>query len=492
MNASSAPARALVALALVAGTVSCKHSSAPPPEPEPEPEAPTPPWQILASEMPNALLSVSGRSASDVWAVGADKGSGPLVLHFDGKGWQSLHTGQSGDLWWVQAIAGGPVLMGGAGGLVLRYEHERFARVPTPAVAGQTVYGVWGKSGDDFYAVGNVGGKKGFLWHLRGGVAQAEALPRHARVDGGADGGVGGDAPGLFKVWGEGDEVWVVGAEGTVLYRKGDAPFALVPSGTKETLFTVAGTGGRVLAVGGGNNGIVLEGRGGVLRDVSPPGAPLFQGVFATEANGDWVSGARAMVYARSGGGAFAGLDHGLVLPVQSSLHSIYVDPTGGVWSAGGNVLTTALDGGMLIHFGSAVPTVILEDDHAAAPALPEAGAAVDGGEACRKIPIDVGGTSRQQTFEGRVELATGHDPEQGDGTFPVLVTDDPVCVGYKLAPQRELLVMVGGGREKRDAFATQWKGKRVRVTGDVRSLDIYIHPLRSLLLFVMQAEPLP
>jgi hypothetical protein len=64
--------------------------------------APTAPevreWQLLASELPSALVSVSGRSSTDIYAVGSDKGQGPLVLHFDGKGWKELHTGHSGDL----------------------------------------------------------------------------------------------------------------------------------------------------------------------------------------------------------------------------------------------------------------------------------------------------------------------------------------------------------------------------------------------------------
>ena len=54
-----------------------------PSRPRPRPE-----WQLLASELPSALLSVSGRSPTDIYAVGADKGHGPLVLHFDGKGWK--------------------------------------------------------------------------------------------------------------------------------------------------------------------------------------------------------------------------------------------------------------------------------------------------------------------------------------------------------------------------------------------------------------------
>jgi hypothetical protein len=115
-----------------------------------------------------------------------------------------------------------------------------------------------------------------------------------------------------------------------------------------------------------------------------------------------------------------------------------------------------------------------------------------DAGEACRKLPINVGGTLERQSFEGRIALATGHDPEQGDGTFPVLVLDAPVCGAYTLPPQKELLVGVLGGKAKWEELGARWNGQRVRVTGDVRSMDIYIRPLRHFLLFASHVEPLP
>jgi hypothetical protein len=353
-------ARARFVSALGAGVAACAlvgcHRT--------EPPAPTPPvaeWQLLASELPAALLSVSGRSASDVYTVGADKGPGPVVLHFDGAKWAELHTGQKGDLWWVQALPSGPVLMAGAGGTVLRYDGKTFARMATPGAGKQTVYGVWGTSGESFYAVGNADGKNGFVWHFHDGAFENETLPSDLPKT------ATGDAPGFFKVFGAGDDVWVVGAAGAILHRKGASPFAVVPTTTKETLFTVhgaaSGSGTRLLAVGGTGNGVIFEGTGAAFHDASPPAAGLLQGVFASD-RGDWASGERAMVYTRPpGAGAFVAVDHGLELPAASSLHSIFVDASGGVWAAGGNVLTSALDGGMLVHYGARVPTVVIDDE---------------------------------------------------------------------------------------------------------------------------------
>jgi hypothetical protein len=353
-------ASAGVTLAAAMAATSC-HT---PPAPDP-PQAPA--WQLLASELPSALLSVSGRSPSDVYAVGTDKGQGPLVLHFDGKKWKELHTQQSADLWWVQAIPDGPVLMAGTNATVLRFDGGHFERLPTPGLGKQTIYGVWGTSGSDFYAVGSAAGRDGFIWHYRGGTFEKEALPRDLpRV---AD----GEVPGFFKVWGSGEDVWVVGAGGAVLHRKGSAPFAVVPSGTKDTLFTVHGTATRLLTVGGSSNGVLLERDGEAhLHDASPPGVGLIQGVFASDKYGDWASGERAFVYRRTGASPFAIMEHGFPLPATSSLHSIFVDAAGGVWSAGGNVLTPALDGGMLLHYGDPVPPVVIDDD----PVAPDAGVA--------------------------------------------------------------------------------------------------------------------
>ncbi len=311
-------------------------------------------------------MSVGGRAPDDVYAVGADKGHGPMVLHFDGKGWKSVKTGVTGDLWWVQGQPDGRVLLGGANGNVLRYggkTHDDFTRLPTPGLAKQTIYGVWGKSGDDFYAVGSAAGRDGFVWHYRDKRFEVESMPLDLpRMP-------GGELPGFFKVWGTGDDVWVVGSSGSFMHRRGAAPFEVVPSGTKDTIFTVHGAGDRIVAVGGAGNGVLLEMKEPTpaMNDRSPPGAGLIQGVFATDKFGDWVSGERGIVCSRKGSGAFEVVDHGQTLPAASSLHSIFVDSDGGVWSAGGNVLTPALDGGMLLHYGSTVPPVALDDDEAPA-----------------------------------------------------------------------------------------------------------------------------
>src|SRR6266700_7875142 len=68
-------------------------------------------WQVVAQDLPEAVMSVGGTSAQDVWAVGADLGAGPIALHFDGSAWTRVATKTSGSLWWTQSFADGTTMM---------------------------------------------------------------------------------------------------------------------------------------------------------------------------------------------------------------------------------------------------------------------------------------------------------------------------------------------------------------------------------------------
>ncbi len=352
----------LTLCAALAVTTGCKEHPAPPVE---APVAPA--WALVAAGLPSALMSIDGASPSDIYAVGADKGDGPLVLHFDGTAWTELPTGQHGDLWWVHAFPDGSALMGGARATVLRVKAGHFERLPNTGLARQTVYGVWGVSPQDFYAVGSSSGRNGFVWHFQDGHFHDEPLPADLPLV------THGEPPGFFKAWGSGGDVWVVGSGGTILHRKGGSPFERVPTAVKDILFTVHGVKDRWVAVGGGSNGVALESAPDGVRDVSPPGSALIQGVFASDADGDWASGERGAIYHReTGKGAFHPVVHELPLPPAMSLHSIFVDSAHEVWAVGGNVLSPALDSGVIVHFGKPIPNVAPHSDATSADAPAE------------------------------------------------------------------------------------------------------------------------
>lgn len=300
-------------------------------------------WELVSRRLPSALLSVWGTSERDVFAVGsdADDGLGPAVLHYDGDAWTRLETGQEGDLWWVFGFEGGPVYMGGEGGMILRYQAGSFARMATPGTG--TVFGIWGPSADDVWAVGgSLGGASGaFAWRLAGDAWElAPGFPSRLAAR---------DA--IWKMYGRSaDDAWMVGTNGKTVRWDG-ASMIEATSGAEEPLFTVHADVGRFAAVGGFGAGKIVENGGGGWVDVSPTGAPGLIGVWLSP-EGDYAVGQQGAIYERGESG-WSAVDVGLYF--DESFHSVWVDPSGGVWAVGGHVLAFPLKDGVILHRGRPV-----------------------------------------------------------------------------------------------------------------------------------------
>ncbi len=293
-------------------------------------------WSLMLSDLPGALTSVWGTSATDVWAVGGDPDdrSGNTVLHYDGSQWERLTTGYNGDLWWVFGFADGPVYMSGKNGLVLKYQNGTFERMDTPGTA--TVYGIWGVSPNDLWAVGgNVTGGA-FAWRYEGeGWQPAEGFPGEIAA-----------SDSLFKAWGSSNnDVWLIGTGGITIHFDGTT-FSTDPSQTTRHLFTVHGRTGDYAAVGGFGSGVIVQHDGQEWKDVTPNGAPHVIGVYLDD-KGSYAVGVEGSVLRREDG-KWQVLDTGLDL-IQA-LHAVWVDPEGGVWAAGGQVLAPPLVNGVLLH----------------------------------------------------------------------------------------------------------------------------------------------
>ena len=342
----------LVAVALV--TVLAPACSDDPAPVQPDVTEPPiePQWQLVATELPEALLSVSGSAADDVWVVGADAGDGPLIARFDGGGWSRYASPIAADLWWVHAVSAAHVYAGGSQGTILRLVDNRFERMTTPGLARHTVFGIWGAAPDDVWAVGGVSGRDGFIWHYDGLLWQEVALPDDTPEL------PNGERPGLFKVWGDSSgTVWVVGGQGTVLRRPaGATEFEVVELDAPRTLFTVHARGDRVIAVGGESFGVAYDlAEGAAPRVVTPAGAPLLQGVCVEPDGEAWLAGAGGAVYHMAAGEeTFTRVEHGLA-PSIESLHAVWVDPEGNVWAVGGDVLTASLGRGAIVRFGAPI-----------------------------------------------------------------------------------------------------------------------------------------
>lgn len=301
-------------------------------------------WQVVHRDLPGALMSVYAASADDVWAVGADSGDGSTLLHYDGAAWSRVDTGTTGDLWWIHGFPGGPMFAGGEDGQILRIDGvDQIAPMTTPGTG--IVFGLWGSSPADMWAVGgNQGGASGaFAWHLDGDAfALADGFPTELETT---------DA--IWKVFGRGaGDVCMVGTNGTVLRYDGSAITA-EDAGASVSLFTVHGNADRLIAVGGFGVGALLENDGTGWVDASPEGAPQLIGVTAS-ADQAYAVGVDGVVYRRGDDGVWAlePTGAGAFLP----LHAATIDPDGGVWAVGGQVLSEPLVSGYMLHKGTAVP----------------------------------------------------------------------------------------------------------------------------------------
>ncbi|MBI5609707.1 MAG: hypothetical protein HY902_12615, partial [Deltaproteobacteria bacterium] len=318
---------------------------------DPTPPAAEPAWQTPAHGLAAALLSVHGTSPQDVWVVGAEAGKTGNALHWDGSAWTRIETGQPHPLWWVHAFAANDVFIGGSGATILRGDGKTFARMKTPGIAAQTVYGIWGANPSDVWAVGGSAGHAGFLWHFDGKTWSDAGLPDAVTLND------SGQLPSLFKVWGRSaTDVYAVGSDGLMLHFDGKA-WTKIATGTKELLFTVSGSASQIVAVGGSAQGLVLDGTG---KAVGPAAAPLLQGVAVAPDGAVWACGLGGQIYKKSGSKWQAVTITAEDMP--QSLHAVWVDPAGGIWAVGGNVLAASLDKGFLFYRGkqklSAVPAL--------------------------------------------------------------------------------------------------------------------------------------
>jgi len=327
----------------VARDYMCTENGETGPTPTPVPQVGE--LDVVLEDLPGALLSISGTSATDVIAVGADPGDGmgPMVLRYDGESWRRLNSGATGDLWWISVTPiDGHFFMSGAGGLVLRFDPvtEMFDRDET-STSG-LLYGIWGAAADDLWAVGD---------HMPTGTGASLVLRNQgegwSEVDVSALRPQG--IPALFKVWGRApDEVFAVGSQGVIL-RFAGVSWELISSGTTRNLFTVHGAGDLVSAVGGFLSGVVVELDGDAFVDASPTVFPQMNGIFA---------GAQGTVVAGGVGRATAVRESGAWRVVDSDsdplrdYHAVWVDPDGGVWAVGGDLTVGALDSGVLAYGG--------------------------------------------------------------------------------------------------------------------------------------------
>lgn len=314
------------------------------PDPDPPPAPPAEGWAVVHEGLPGALLSIWGTSATDVWAVGGDArdGTGPLVVHYDGAGWQRIPTGLAqGNLWWVFGFAGGPIFMGGDGGTLLRYDDGDFTQLATPG--NGTVFGIWGASPGDVWAVGGTVDKNGFAWRVSGDDVEPEpTVPASVVAD-----------AAIWKMFGtSASDAWLVGSAGVSFHWDGSA---LTPedTGVGSSLFTVHASGDRVAAVGGLATGFIVENDGAGFSPAVEAAPYGLTGVFLAEPDHGYAVGQYGLTYRRDAEGW---REEDNELARSEDLHAVWIDPSGGVWAVGGRI-SNVLTHGVVLHKGAPVAT---------------------------------------------------------------------------------------------------------------------------------------
>lgn len=297
-------------------------------------------WQTPMQGLDGALLSITGTAAADVWTVGADGGSGPLWLHYDGTAWERVTVDSDGDLWWLWLAPDDDVVWAvGAAGRVARLDRSTGTVTVDVLDPELTFFGVWGASSDE-------------VWIVGGNIALARDGAALYRWDG--DGFASVELPSnaasklaMYKVWGSAaDDVWLVGLGGAVARWDGDA-WTDVPSDTTDPLFTVHGASAdEVYAVGGGGAAAVTRFDGAAWTDESPRFGPQLNGVFVGP-DGPVAAGRAGEIWRRADG-TWARDARGIAS--FDDFHATWVDPDGGTWAVGGRLSSNTA--GTLVYGG--------------------------------------------------------------------------------------------------------------------------------------------
>ena len=275
------------------------------------------------------LLSVWGPAPDDLYAVGGTPDEG-TVVHFDGASWAPLDLGVETPLLnWSFGFGASDVFVVGNEGTILHYDGAAWTQQTTPTT--ENLWGIWGASPSDVYAVGGSGrvGSVATLLHYDGSAWSDVELPELERT-----------TRAFFKIWGSGpDDIVVVGQSG-ILLRWDGTVWNEIGVGTSEDLIAVWGTGpDRIAVVGGRSNGIVVtwDGTEWHMERLSPllglngvwmrdPDVIHVVGIDGTLARVDF----RTRVYRED------------LTDVRIDFHAIFGDSSGRVTTVGGNFASTS------------------------------------------------------------------------------------------------------------------------------------------------------
>ncbi len=303
---------------------------------EPEPEG----WQpvMQANQDIGALMSIWGATPDELFVVGGQpQDGGGRVLRGHDDSWESeaLPDGVA-MLNWVYGVDG-MVWSVGMGGAIVRREPGAWVAEPSPT--DRVLWGLWGASADELWAVGG------------DGVTDTPVLLRRDKATGEWTSvelpPLGADAHALFKVWGNAaDDVWIVGDAGASVHWDGTS-WTAHPDPDGIDLISVWGSASEgVISVGG---------RASARVDRMVDDAWTGQTLALPGLNGVWVDpeghatavGVQGTIYAISPGGYELEPE-----PSDTSmvLHSVFGFAGGPRYAVGGSLLMPAPFVGVILR----------------------------------------------------------------------------------------------------------------------------------------------
>jgi hypothetical protein len=286
-------------------------------------------FRTVTSEQSGALRSAWISPDGTAYAAGGMVGGGGgLLIRWDSRGVVPIPAPGAHAFWWIHGVSGSEIYLAGELGEVHRFDGTTLTRVDSGAPGDSTLFGIWGPSGDDLWAVGGSfvsGGPRRVIRRFAGGMWS------------------GLDSPGnvdpeitYFKVWGaNASDVWIVGNLGVVLRDTGDG-LERVDAPAAEQYVTVHGCGANdVYMVGGGGSGAAIHFDGSGFVPVPLGDVPMLSGV-ACAGGAAYVGGLFAYAARVQGGSSKA-----IALPRELADLGIHGLAVGGgrVVAVGGDLL---------------------------------------------------------------------------------------------------------------------------------------------------------
>jgi len=231
--------------------------------------------------------------------------------------WAAQSSGTSTTLFGVWGASGTDVFAVGDTGTILHYDGTRW----TAQISGTAgaLYAVWGTSGNDVFAVGGGGGP---ILHYNGVSWEAQTS---------------GMTDSLYAIWGtSGTNVFAVGYSGTILHYDGTGWTPQI-SETTSWLRGVWGAGGSdVFAVGFG--GTILHYNGETWAQQTSGTASPFYGVWGASGTDVFAVGNGDSIFHYNGTN-WTGQSTGVV------------EPQLGVWGANGSDVFAVGNSGTILHY---------------------------------------------------------------------------------------------------------------------------------------------